>query len=105
LNGTRAATMLARITAPYGFEVAFAGDAAPPVSWLFRIFDNLWMSLLTWTFNPVSLKTWRSDRRRREFWISRARFIAGFGDNAASDEGDTGLVEHEVAAVISDAAP
>jgi hypothetical protein len=52
------------------------------------MFDNLWMSLLAWTFNPVSRERWRSDRRRREFWISRARFLARFGGNAASDAVD-----------------
>jgi hypothetical protein len=85
LAGVRAATMLTRIVARYGFEVALDGSAAPAGSWLFRMFDNLWMSLLAWTFNPVSRERWRSDRRRREFWISRARFLARFGSNAASD--------------------
>jgi hypothetical protein len=86
LAGARAATMLTRIVARYGFEVACDGGATPAGSWLFRIFDNLWMSLLTWTFNPVSRERWRSDRRRREFWISRERFLARFGghpDNAS----------------------
>jgi hypothetical protein len=88
LAGARAATMLTRIVARYGFEVALDGGAPPAGSWLFRMFDNLWMSLLAWTFNPVSRERWRSDRRRREFWISRARFLARFGGNAASDAVD-----------------
>src|SRR5260221_8791472 len=81
LAGPRAAVMLTRIVARYGFEVALDGGAPPAGSWLFRVFDNLWMSLLAWTFNPVGRERWRSDRRRREFWISRARFLARFGGN------------------------
>src|SRR5258708_26829879 len=70
LAGPRAAVMLTRIVARYGFEVALDGGAPPAGSWLFRVFDNLWMSLLAWTFNPVGRERWRSDRRRRQFLIS-----------------------------------
>jgi hypothetical protein len=84
VGGVRAAATLTRMVARYGFEVALDGGGAPAASWLFRIFDNFWMSLLSWTFNPVSLRRWRSDRRRRAFWISRARFIARFGGDAVS---------------------
>lgn len=84
LAGPRAAVMLTRIVARYGFEVAPDGAGPPAGSWLFRVFDNLWMSLLAWTFNPVGRERWRSDRRRRQFWISRARFIARFGGDGVA---------------------
>jgi len=79
LSGARAAAMLTRIVARYGFETALDGGVPPPGSLLYRTLDNLWMSALAWTFNPFSRTSWRADRRRREFWISRARFIARFG--------------------------
>ena len=84
LSGARAATMLTRIVARYGFEAALDGGVPPAGSLLFRTFDNLWMSALAWTFNPFTRTSWRSDRRRREFWISRARFIARFGADGRS---------------------
>jgi len=88
LAGARAARVLSRIIAKYDFAPAPDGAEAAAQSWLFRLFDNLWMSLLAWTFdpgegNPVEgkgwRKRWRSDRRRRTYWISRTRFLARFG--------------------------
>ncbi len=80
LAGARAASVLSRIIARYDFAPASDGEDGPAESWLFRLFDNLWISLLAWTFNPVSRrKGWRADRRRRQFWISKTRFLARFG--------------------------
>lgn len=45
----------------------------------YRFFDNLWLWLLTWTFNERSLGRRPFAQLRQEFWISRARFIATFG--------------------------
>lgn len=88
LTGGRRASVLTRIVAKHGFEAGPDADAAVGGSWLYRFFDNLWLWLLAWTFNPVTLKGWRFDRRRREFWMSRERFIALYGGDPAGDETD-----------------
>jgi hypothetical protein len=85
LAGGHAAIILTRIVARYGFEAALDSGASPAGSWLFRVFDNFWMRLLAWTFNPVSLKRWQADRRRRAFWISRPHFIARYDGIAVSE--------------------
>jgi hypothetical protein len=79
IAGGRRTRVFARVLRRHGFEVAFDADAAEAGSWLFRRADNLWLWLLAWAFNPRSLRDWRFDRRRREFWMSRARFIALYG--------------------------
>jgi hypothetical protein len=79
LAGARAASVLSRIMAKYDFTPAPGERGAPAGSWIFRVVDNLWMSLLAWTFNPADSKRWRVDRRRRTYWISRTGFLARFG--------------------------
>ena len=44
-----------------------------------RIADDLWLWLLAWAFNPNSLIRGHFLRNRREFWISRERFLAIYG--------------------------
>jgi hypothetical protein len=78
LAGERAARVLSHIMAKYDFAPTPDERDAPAGSWLFRVFDNLWMSLLAWTFNPRGGARWRADRRRRTYWISRTRFLARF---------------------------
>jgi hypothetical protein len=82
VRGGRRAHVLTRIAARHGFEADRDDAAELAGSPLFRLFDNLWLWLLAWTFNPTSLKGWRFDRRRRQFWMSRARFMALYGDQA-----------------------
>jgi hypothetical protein len=68
------------IVAKHGFEVATdQHDPARPVG-AYRWLDNLWLWLLTWTFNPRSLRGRRFRRTRQEFWMSRAKFIALYGE-------------------------
>jgi hypothetical protein len=69
------------IAAKHGFEiVADRGKRAPPASGAYRWLDSLWVWLLTWAFNPRSLRRRRFWRTRQEFWISRTRFIALYGE-------------------------
>lgn len=86
LAGGRRASVLSRIVARHGFEVAVDVDAVSAGSWLFRSLDNLWLWFLAWTFNPASLRDWRFDRRRSEFWMSRARFVSLYGGESAGDK-------------------
>lgn len=74
------------IVAKHGFESVDhppSGSGPGTYVWL----DSLWLWLLTWTFNPQSLRGRRFRRKRQEFWISRDRFMALYGDDrdAASD--------------------
>ncbi|MGH7124296.1 MAG: YkoP family protein, partial [Stellaceae bacterium] len=64
------------IVARHGFESAAEFREPAPVAGAHRWLDSLWVWLLTWTFNPRSLRGRRFQRTRQEFWISRARFIA-----------------------------
>lgn len=71
---------LSWIVSRHGFETA-AGERQPAAdSGAHRGLDSLWVWLLTWTYNPRSLggrrRFWRT---RQEFWISRASFIAIYG--------------------------
>src|SRR5260221_2507848 len=70
-----------RIFAMFGFERT--SEAARAEGFIQRGADNLWLWLLTWTFNPRSLKGRRFVRRRQELWISRSRLTALYG---ADDE-------------------
>ncbi|HEX2680642.1 MAG TPA: hypothetical protein VHM88_14700 [Candidatus Acidoferrales bacterium] len=82
VDGHREAT-LRRILARYGFEADREADTRPQPSWLYRYGDNFWLWMLAWTFNPTrSREDWRFDRRRIDFWISRARFIALYRSSA-----------------------
>ena len=84
-GGGRRASVLTQIVARHGFEVAVDVDAVSAGSWLFHSLDNVWLWFLAWTFNAGSLRSWRFDRRRREFWMSRARFIALYGGEHVSN--------------------
>src|SRR5262249_60777629 len=63
----------------YGFESI--SDRGPTIrgSRALRWLDSLWLWLLTWTYNPRSLRGRGFARTRQEFWISRAKFIARYG--------------------------
>jgi hypothetical protein len=78
--GRNLARNLNWIAAKHGFESI--EDLHKPVltAGARRWFDSLWLWLLTWAFNPHSLRGRRFRRTRREFWISRARFIALYGE-------------------------
>lgn len=67
---------VSRIVRVFGFEPAAAGESGAAMSLVARYADNLWLWLLTWTFNPRSLKARRFARRRQELWISRDRLAA-----------------------------
>lgn len=92
VGGRREATVT-RILARYGFEANHQADAKRQPSWLYRYGDNFWLWLMSWTFNPSrSREDWRFDRRRNEFWISRARFIALYGSSAANERSASPII-------------
>jgi len=72
-------SLLARLLISTGFE---AGEMASRKSAILRFLDNIWAWLLTWTYNPRALVGWRFNRTRAEFWMSRARCLALYGDGA-----------------------
>jgi hypothetical protein len=76
--GWRPDSSFARVLLKIGFEPA--EDAAPASGGLHRFLDDLWLWLLTWTHNPRVLKGRQFQRKRRAFWISRARFLALYAD-------------------------
>jgi hypothetical protein len=41
--------------------------------------EDVWLVLLTWTFNPGSLRSRRMVRRREDLWISKAKLIDRYG--------------------------
>ncbi len=72
-------SLLASLLISAGFE---AGELASRKSTILRFLDNIWAWLLTWTYNPRALAGWRFNRTRAEFWMSRARCLALYGDGA-----------------------
>jgi hypothetical protein len=67
------------LVAKHGFEsLAERGKPARRYD-MHRWLDSFWLWLLTWAFNPLSLRGRRFRRTRQEFWTSRARFVALFG--------------------------
>ena len=67
------------IVVEHGFETAANCGKRPLAFGAYRWLDSLWLWLLTWTFNPRSLRGRRFRRTRQEFWMSRAKFIALYG--------------------------
>ena len=72
-------SLLARLLISTGFE---AGELASRKNAILRFLDNIWVWLLTWTYNPRALVGWRFNRTRAEFWMSRARCLALYGEGA-----------------------
>jgi hypothetical protein len=70
-------SVLARLLISTGFE---AGELVSRENAILRFLDNFWVWLLTWTYNPRALAGWRFNRTRAEFWMSRARWLALYGD-------------------------
>jgi len=72
---------LSWIVAKHGFETAATFGKPTPALGEYDWLDSLWLWLLTWTFNPRSLRGRRFRRQRQEFWMSRARFMALYGES------------------------
>ncbi len=75
---------LSWIVARYGFESVVDDRKQRAASDAHRLLDSLWVWLLTWAYNPHSLRGHRFRRTRQEFWISRARFIALYGESSGT---------------------
>lgn len=59
----------------FGFEGA---EQTGPLSVRRRLHDaaeDIWLLILTWTFNPASLPTRQTVRRREDLWISKTKLI------------------------------
>jgi hypothetical protein len=59
----------------FGFEGA---EETGPLSLRRRLHDaaeDIWLLILTWTFNPGCLPTRQTVRRREDLWISKAKLI------------------------------
>lgn len=67
---------VARVLSQIGFELV--ADSAP--GYLPRFLDNVWLWLLTCAHNPRALRGRQFQRKRCEFWTSRARFLALHAD-------------------------
>jgi len=78
--GRNLARNLNWIVAKHGFETATNCAERTPASGVYRWLDSLWLWLLSWTFNPRSLRGRRFRRQRQEFWMSRGKFIALYGE-------------------------
>ena len=80
--GRNLARNLSWIVVRHGFESApderRQAARSDAQGWL----DSLWVWLLTWAYNPRSLNGRRFRRSRQEFWFSRARFMALYGEPA-----------------------
>jgi len=65
---------MTRFGAWFGFESV---DAARPSLGLVLhdLFEDLWLVMLTWAFNPSTLRGRSFRRRREDLWISRPRMI------------------------------
>ncbi len=96
LASGRSARALDRALAHAGFEPVIG--AAAPRSPFFRFLDNVWLLLLTWAHNPRALRGRPFNRARREYWISRERFLAMHGS-------DRGVAASGARAARQDAAP
>ncbi len=82
--GRNVARTLGWIVAHHGFESTKAQPDRAAEHGCVHWFDSLWVWLLAWAFNPRSLEGRRFRRTRQEFWISRGRFIALYGEPRAS---------------------
>jgi hypothetical protein len=83
-------SLLTRLLIGTGFE---AGELVSRKSAILRFLDNIWVWLLTWTYNPRALAGWRFNRTRAEFWMSRARYLALYGDGAPKGLGQENALD------------
>ena len=72
------APVIGRLLIQAGFEMV--ETPAPRINILLPFLEGIWMWLLTWSYNPRGLFVWRFKRTRQEYWISRARFFAQYGE-------------------------
>lgn len=73
--------ILGRLLTDAGFQPIDASGAALK-QLLYRL-EGMWTWLLTWAYNPRGLVGWRFDRTRREYWMSRARFLSLYGPTSS----------------------
>lgn len=59
----------------FGFESIEDAGPLPLARRLHDAAEDIWLLALTWTFNPGSLPTRKTIRRREDLWISRAKLV------------------------------
>ena len=59
----------------FGFESIEESGPLPLGRRLHDAAEDLWLLALTWTFNPGSLPTRKTIRRREDLWISKAKLV------------------------------
>lgn len=72
------APVLGRILMEAGFEPV--DGPLFRTSGFLQFLEGIWMWLLTWAYNPRGLINWRFRRTPRDYWMSRARFFAEYGE-------------------------
>jgi hypothetical protein len=63
----------------FDFEGAEETGPQPLMRRLHDAAEDIWLVLLTWTFNPGSLRSRRTVRRREDLWISKAKLQDRYG--------------------------
>jgi len=85
----------AQILLKIGFEPLAGAE------YTLRFLENLWLWLLTWAHNPQALKGREFNRKRCEFWISRARFLALYAKGpGVAPEAERNAPSREAEAIV-----
>jgi hypothetical protein len=63
----------------FDFEGAEETGKPPLTRRLHDAAEDVWLVLLTWTYNPGSLRTRRAMRRREDLWISKSKLLERYG--------------------------
>jgi hypothetical protein len=67
----------------FGFESAAETGSLPLGRRLHDAAEDIWLLILTWTFNPGCLATRQMVRRREDLWISKAKLVERYADQPA----------------------
>ena len=63
----------------FDFEGAEETGRPPLLRRVHDVAEDIWLVILTWTFNPGSLRSRRMVRRREDLWISKPKLQARYG--------------------------
>jgi hypothetical protein len=64
----------------FGFEGAEEAGPVPLGRRLHDAAEDIWLLILTWTFNPGCLATRQTVRRREDLWISKAKLVERYAE-------------------------
>ena len=71
----------------FGFEGAEESGALPLSRRLHDAAEDIWLLILTWTFNPGCLATRQTVRRREDLWISKGKLVERYREPSAKRHG------------------